>query len=43
MISEFSDKKPAGTGVAALTNKSAIKNKNLSNTELAEELHKPII
>ena len=30
-------------GAATLANESATKNKNISNKELAEELHKPII
>ena len=34
MVYKFSDKKPSGSG---------IKNENISNKELAEELHKPII
>ena len=34
MVYKFFDKKPSGSG---------IKNKNISNNELAEELHKPII
>ena len=36
------DKKSSG-GAATLANKSAVKNENTSNKELAEELHKPII
>ena len=34
MIYKFSDKKAAGSG---------IKNDNISNKEISEELHKPII
>ena len=34
MVYKFFDKKTSGSG---------IKNKNISNKELAEELHKPII
>ena len=30
-------------GAAMLANKSAIKNENISNKALAEELHKPVI
>ena len=33
----------ASGGAARLANKSAIKNENVSNKELVEELHKPII
>ena len=42
MVYKFFDKKASG-GAATLPNKSAIKNENNSNKELAEELHKPII
>ena len=50
MVYKFFDKKTAG-GAATLArletlatqNKFAVKNKNRSNKELAEELHKPII
>ena len=35
--------KKTSEGVATFANKSDIKNKNVSNKELAEELHKPII
>ena len=38
----FFDKKTAG-GAATLAHKSAMKNENISNKELGEELHKPII
>ena len=39
---KFFDKKSSG-GAATLANKSPVKNENMSNKELAEELHKPII
>ena len=39
----LADKSAAGSGVATLANKSAIKNDNMSNQELSEQLHKPII
>ena len=42
MAHKFFDKKTSG-GAATLANKSAIKNENISNKELEEELHKPII
>ena len=42
MVYKFFDKKISG-GAAMFANSSAIKNENISNTELAEELHKPII
>ena len=42
MAYKFFDKKMSG-GVATLANKSAVKKENMSNKELAEELHKPII
>ena len=35
--------KKSSDGAATLANKSAVKNENTSNKELAEELHKPII
>ena len=41
MVYRFFDKKTV-TGVTTLANKSAVKNKNMSNKELAEELHKLI-
>ena len=42
MVYRVFDKKTAG-GVAKLSNKSAVKNENILNKKLAEELHKPII
>ena len=39
----LADKSASGSGVAALTNKSAANNKLKQNQQLAEELHKPII
>ena len=42
MVYRFFDKKTSG-GAATLANKSTIKNENVSNKELAEELHKAII
>ena len=42
MVYTFFDNKTSG-GSATLANKSAIKNENISNKELAKELHKPII
>ena len=42
MVYKFFDKKDS-CGAAILANKSAIKNEIISNKELAEELHKPII
>ena len=42
MIYKFFDKKTFG-GAATLANKSAIENEIISNKELAEALHKPII
>ena len=42
MFYTFFDKRTSG-GSAMFANKSAIKNENISNKELAEELHKPII
>ena len=42
MVYKFLDKKTSG-GAAMLANKSTIKNENISNKELTEELHKPII
>ena len=42
MVYKFFDKKTSG-GAATLANKSAIENENMSNKELAEELHKTII
>ena len=38
MVYKFFDKRTSG-GAATLANKSAIKNKNISNIELVEELH----
>ena len=43
MVYKYFHKKSAGTIVAMLANKSAIKNTMLSNLELAEEPHKPSI
>ena len=40
MIYKIFDKNSAGSVVTLLANKSAIKNKNVSNLELAEELQK---
>ena len=42
MVYTFFDKKISG-GAATAANKSAIKNENISDKELAEELHKLII
>ena len=42
MFYKFFDKK-AASAAATPGNKSAVKNENLSNKELAAELHKPII
>ena len=42
MVSNFFDKKPKGSGVTTLGNKSAIKSIP-QNEQLAEEIHKPII
>ena len=42
MVYKFFDEKTS-IGVAMVASKSAIKSKNISNKELAEELHKPII
>ena len=42
MVYAFFDKKVSG-GAATAANKSAIKNENISDKELAEELHKLII
>ena len=42
VVYKLFDIKSAG-GTAMLANKSAIKNENISNKELPEELHKPII
>ena len=42
MVYKFFDKETSG-GAATLPNKSAINNENLSNKQLAEELHKPVI
>ena len=41
MVYKFFDKKTS-VGVALLGNKSVVKNQNMSNKELPEELHKPI-
>ena len=43
MVYKFIDKKSPDSGFATTANKSAINNKNMSNLELAEELHKSII
>ena len=50
MVYKFFDKKSSGGATTlaqcktlAKINKSAIKNENISNKKLAEELHKPII
>ena len=40
MVYKYFDKKTSG-GAATLANKSAVKNEEMSNRELAEELHKP--
>ena len=42
IVYKFLDKKTSGGG-ALLANKYAVKNENISNNELAEELRKPII
>ena len=42
MVYNFFDKKASG-GASTLENKSAIKKEIISNKQLAEELHKPII
>ena len=42
MVYNFFDKKTSG-GAVTHANKSAIKNENMSNKELAEELHKQIV
>ena len=42
MFYNFLDKESSG-GAATLANKSAVRNKNVSNKELAEQLRKPII
>ena len=43
MAYKFFDKKSSGSGVATLTSKSAANNEIKQNTQLADELHKPII
>ena len=43
MVYKYFHKKSAGTIVAMLANKSAIKKTKLSNLELPEEPHKPSI
>ena len=43
IVYRFFDKKSAGSGFTKIANESGIKNKNMSNLELAAELHKPII
>ena len=42
MVYNFLDKKTSG-GAPMFANKSPVKNENMSNKELAEELHKPFI
>ena len=42
MVYKLFDKETSG-GAAMLANRSALKNKNILNKELAEELSKPII
>ena len=42
MVYKFFDKRTS-SGAATFTNKSAIKRENISNKELTEEFHKPII
>ena len=42
MVCKFFDKKPSG-GASMLTNTSAIKSEIISNKELAEKIHKPVI
>ena len=42
MVYKFFDRKNSG-GAVTLANKSAIKNENISNKELAKGLYKPII
>ena len=42
MVYKFFDKKPKGSDVTALTNKSAVNTGLDSRKQLAEELHKPI-
>ena len=41
-VFNFFDEKTA-SGVASLAHKSAVKNENMSNKKLAEDLHKPVI
>ena len=43
IVYRFFDKKSAGSGFAKIANESGIGNKNMSNLELAAELHKAII
>ena len=42
MVYTFFDKKYSGSAVT-LVDKSAIKSKNMTNQQLAEDLHKPVI
>ena len=42
MVYKLFDKRISG-GAATVANKSVVKNENISNKELAEELHKPVI
>ena len=42
MVYKFFDERTFG-GASTLANKSAVKNENLTNKELAKEFHKPII
>ena len=41
MVYKYFDKKKNSGGAGMLSNKSAVKNKDMSNKELAEELYKP--
>ena len=41
MVYKLFDKRISG-GAALVANKSVVKNENISNKELAEELHKPV-
>ena len=43
MVYKFFDKKPSGSGVTTLANKSAANNKIKQNQQLAEKVHKPTI
>ena len=40
MVYKFFDKKPSGSGVTMLANKSAANNKIKQNQQLAEKVHK---